>query len=170
MSAPNWMALVSDLPFELTPPESRIQEEYVWLLDQVGRCAQGMDEGNWHYLSEKAGYLSRAAAEVARLAAQIVKTTPRPRANYILAAVKWYGRLHRAGRLLHPMKLKLDLNEVGNIVLAVAGSPALALDDARMTALQNAAERVARRTDVDPATCVRVLASLITYEVRDDGE
>jgi hypothetical protein len=89
----------------LTPAELRLVEEYVWVLDYVSRCAQGVDRADWFYLYDKAGELQQAAGRLAELAhdAYQAHTEGRgPRPEAVRAAVAWHGRLYRAGRLLHP--------------------------------------------------------------------
>ena len=91
---------------ELTTTETRLVERYVWVLDLVSRCAQGLDHGDWYCLADKAGDLERRAgalAEVAGEVAQAVRDGRRgPRALAVRAAIAVHGRYHRAGRLLHP--------------------------------------------------------------------
>ena len=55
----------------LTPTELRLVERYVWVLDLMSRCAQGLDHGDWYYLADKAGDLERRAAAFAEVAAEI---------------------------------------------------------------------------------------------------
>jgi hypothetical protein len=90
----------------LTPTELRLVERYVWVLDLMSRCAQGLDTGDWYYLWDKAGDLERRAGELAEVAGEIAKAVSdgrrRRRAQVIRAAVAHYGRHYRAGRLLHP--------------------------------------------------------------------
>jgi hypothetical protein len=90
----------------LTPTELRLVERYVWVLDLVSRCAQGIDRGDWYYLWDKAAALERRAGELAEVAGEIAQATRdgrrRPRAQVVRAAVAHYGRHYRAGRLLHP--------------------------------------------------------------------
>jgi hypothetical protein len=91
---------------ELTTTETRLVERYVWVLDLMSRCAQGIDAGDWYYLADKASDLAARAerlAEVAGEIAQAVRDGRRgPRAQVVRAAVAHYGRHYRAGRLLHP--------------------------------------------------------------------
>jgi hypothetical protein len=90
----------------LTAAELRLVERYVWVLDLVSRCAQGLGGGDWYYLADKADdlryraeHLAEAAGEIARA----VRDGRRPvRATAVRAAVVEYGRHYRAGRLLHP--------------------------------------------------------------------
>jgi hypothetical protein len=90
----------------LTATELRLVERYVWVLDLISRCAQGLDHGDWYYLWEKAADLERRAGELAEVAgevAQAVRGGRRgPRAPVVRAAVAQHGRHYRAGRLLHP--------------------------------------------------------------------
>jgi hypothetical protein len=77
---------------ELTPIELRLVERYVWVLDLVSRCAQGLDAGDWYYVANKAGEIAQAIRDGGRgLRAQVLR-----------AAVAHHGRHYRAGRLLHP--------------------------------------------------------------------
>jgi hypothetical protein len=93
---------------ELTTTETRLVERYVWVLDLVSRCAQGLDGGDWYYLADKASDLAMRAdrlAEVADEIAQAVRDGRRgPRAQVVRAAVALHGRHYRAGRLLHPAR------------------------------------------------------------------
>jgi hypothetical protein len=89
---------------ELSSIEVRLAEQYVWVLDFVSRCALAVDEGNWHYLWDKAGQLAHAAERLATVAAEAAQASgnARPRKHAVAAAVAHYGRHYRAGRLLHP--------------------------------------------------------------------
>jgi hypothetical protein len=91
---------------ELTTTETRLVERYVWVLDLMSRCAQGLDHGDWYYLADKAADLERRVGELAEVAgeiAQAVRDGRRgPRAQVVRAAVAVHGRHYRAGRLLHP--------------------------------------------------------------------
>ena len=90
----------------LTPTELRLVERYVWVLDLVSRCAQGLDAGDWYYLADKADDLAYRAEQLAEVAGEIqqaVRDGDRgPRARVVRAAVAHHGRHYRAGRLLHP--------------------------------------------------------------------
>jgi hypothetical protein len=90
----------------LTPAELRLVERYVWVLDLVSRCAQGIDGGDWYYLANKADGLRYRAEQLAEVAGEIqqaVRDGKRPvRAAAVRAAVAQHGRPYRAGRLLHP--------------------------------------------------------------------
>jgi hypothetical protein len=90
---------------ELTTTETRLVERYVWVLDLMSRCAQGIDGGDWYYLADKAGDLQRRAAELAEVAGEVAQAVRdgrrRPRIQAVRAAVAHYGH-YRAGRLLHP--------------------------------------------------------------------
>jgi hypothetical protein len=93
---------------ELTTAELRLVERYVWVLDLVSRCAQGLDGGDWYYLADKAGDLAQRAERLAEVASEIAQAVRdgrrgRPRAQVVRAAVAHYGRHYRAGRLLHPV-------------------------------------------------------------------
>jgi hypothetical protein len=91
---------------ELTTTETRLVERYVWVLDLVSRCAQGIDGGDWYYLWDKAGDLERRAGELAEVAGEVAQAVEdgrrRPRTQAVRVAVAFYGRHYRAGRLLHP--------------------------------------------------------------------
>jgi hypothetical protein len=91
---------------ELTTIETRLVERYVWVLDLVSRCAQGIDGGDWYYLADKAGDLAHRAERLAEVAGEIAQAARdgrrRPRAHAVRAAVALHGRHYRAGRLLHP--------------------------------------------------------------------
>jgi hypothetical protein len=92
----------------LTSAELRLVERYVWVLDLVSRCAQGLDTGDWYYLADKAGDLRYRAQQLAEAAGEIAQAIrddrpgPRPRREAVRAAVALHGRHYRAGRLLHP--------------------------------------------------------------------
>jgi hypothetical protein len=88
-----------------TPGELRLVEQYVWVLDYLSRCAQGVDHGDWFYLYDKASELATAAQRLRQLAHEAYHAAtqghgPRPRA--VRTAVAHQGRHYRAGRLLHP--------------------------------------------------------------------
>jgi hypothetical protein len=92
---------------ELTTIEMRLVERYVWVLDLVSRCAQGLDGGDWYYLADKADDLAHRAERLAEVASEIAQAVRddrpgRPRALVVRAAVAIHGRHYRAGRLLHP--------------------------------------------------------------------
>jgi hypothetical protein len=91
---------------DLTSTEVRLAEQYVRVLDFVSRCALAVDEGNWHYLWDKAGQLEDAAGRLRTVAEenwqQVAAGGPCPRKAAIAATVAHYGRHYRAGRLLHP--------------------------------------------------------------------
>jgi hypothetical protein len=92
---------------ELTGTETRLVESYVWVLDLVSRCAQGLDAGDWYYLADKADGLRYRAEQLAEVAGEIAQAVRngrphRPRAQVVCAAVAHHGRHYRAGRLLHP--------------------------------------------------------------------
>ncbi len=93
-------------PGRLTPTEVRLAEQYVWVLDFVSRCAQAIDHGDWCYLYDKASQLEDAAGRLARVAGEawqeVSAGKPPPRKQAMRAAVAWFGRHYRAGRLLHP--------------------------------------------------------------------
>jgi hypothetical protein len=93
---------------ELTDTETRLVEDYLWVIDLVSRCAQGLEGGDWYYLADKAQDLARRAARLADTAGQIAQAIrddppePRPRREAVHAAVAHHGRHYHAGRLLHP--------------------------------------------------------------------
>jgi len=93
---------------ELTATETRLVERYVWVLDLISRCAQGIDAGDGYYLADKAGDLAHRAERLAEVAGEIAQAArdgrrgPRPQA--VRAAVAHDGRHYRAGRLLHPAR------------------------------------------------------------------
>ena len=90
----------------LTDAEIRLAEQYVRVLDFVSRCAQAIDGGNWNYLNDKAAELAWRAEQLAKVAAEAnqARGRARPRGEVVRAAVAWFGRHYRAGRLLHPLK------------------------------------------------------------------
>src|SRR6266508_820040 len=90
---------------DLTSIEVRLAE-YLRVLDFVSRCALAVDEGNWHYLWDKAHQLEDAAGQ-RRSIAEANWTQGRdggtpPRKDAVAAAVARWGRHSRPGRLLHP--------------------------------------------------------------------
>jgi hypothetical protein len=91
---------------ELSSIEIRLAEQYVSVLDFVSRCAQAVDEGNWHYLWDKAGQLAHAAEQLDQVAGETWNRVrdggARPRKDAVAAAVAHWGRHYCAGRLLHP--------------------------------------------------------------------
>lgn len=152
---------------ELTTPEERLVERYLWVCDFLGRCAMAVRDGNWHYLQDKAGELAGAAKKLEQEAGRVHKGELRVREDAVRAGIRWFGRHDRVARLLHPLTLELKPTEVGSIVMSLGGSPTMS--DAQLGYLAEAAARVSAATDVAPDVCVRVLAALISYEVRDDG-
>ena len=86
----------------LTSIEARLVEQYVSVLDYVSRCAQAIDGGDWFYLHDKAGALADQAQRLSAIAREAYDAPRRPRVPAVGAAVAWYGRHYRAGRLLHP--------------------------------------------------------------------
>ena len=92
----------------LTDTETRLVEDYLWVIDLMSRCAHGLDGGDWSYLNDKAQDLARRATRLADTAGQIAQAIrdqrpePRPRREAVRAAVAFHGRHYRAGRLLHP--------------------------------------------------------------------
>jgi hypothetical protein len=95
---------------ELTDIETRLVEDYLWVIDLVSRCAQGLDGGDWYYLHDKARDLARRAERLADTVGEIAQAIrddqpgPRPRRQVVRAAVALHGRHYRAGRLLHPQR------------------------------------------------------------------
>jgi hypothetical protein len=91
---------------ELTDTETRLVEAYLWVIDLVSRCAQGLDGGDWYYLADKAQDLARRAERLAETAGQIAQAIRNersgPRREAVRAAVAFHGCHYRAGRLLHP--------------------------------------------------------------------
>jgi hypothetical protein len=152
----------------LTTDEERLVERYLWVLDFVGRCAQAVDEGHWHYLWDKVLQLQGA---VGRLEEELARTNARPkvRAEAVLAGVRHHGRHYRASRLLHPPDVELTVEEVRSIMLQVASADALASDFAGAERLRQHALAIAGRTDVRPESVVRVLAALVSWEARGVG-
>ena len=90
----------------LTTTEARLVEQYVSVLDYVSRCAQAIDHGDWFYLYDKAGTLAEEAAWLSGFAREAYDAPRRPRKQAVGAAVAWFGRHYRAGRLLHPLDPK----------------------------------------------------------------
>ncbi len=94
-------------PTGATGAEIRLAEQYVRVLDFVSRCAQAIEDGNWHYLWAKTGQLEDAASGLAQAQRetweQVSAGGLRPRAEVIRAEVARQGRHYRAGRLLHPV-------------------------------------------------------------------
>jgi hypothetical protein len=90
----------------LTPGELRLVERYVWVLDLISRCAQGIDAGDWYYLADKADDLRDRAEQLAEVACKVAQAgrggRRGPRALVVRAAVAQHSRHHRGGRLLHP--------------------------------------------------------------------
>ncbi|SRR6266511_3744522 len=90
------------VPFgRLTAAESRLVGRYVQVLDSVSRCAQAVDHGDWSSLAAKPRQLEDTAGRLSEAAWQQTGAG-RPRAQATRAAVAWFGRHYRAGRLLHP--------------------------------------------------------------------
>ncbi|HEY2958750.1 MAG TPA: hypothetical protein VGM21_11170 [Actinomycetota bacterium] len=93
-------------PGRLTSTEVRLAEQYVRVLDFVSRCALAVDRGDWFYLYDKASQLQDAAKGLRAVAGEawqeVSAGQPPPRRQAMRAAVAWWGRHYRAGRLLHP--------------------------------------------------------------------
>jgi hypothetical protein len=87
----------------LTTTETRLVEQYVSVLDYISRCAQAIDHGNWFYLHDKADALAHQAKRLSEIAREAYDAPRRPRKPAVRAAVAWFGRHHRAARLLHPL-------------------------------------------------------------------
>lgn len=151
---------------QLTGEETRLVERYLGVCDFLGRCAIAIDGGNWHYLQDKAAELHSAADRLADEALAAHRSR-RLRPAAVLAGVRWWGRHYRVSRVLHPVRVELTSAEAGSILLSVAGADALAMTDARQAEYVAAATAIARRTDLDPATVLRALAALRSFEVRD---
>jgi hypothetical protein len=150
----------------LTADEERLAERYVSVLDFVSRCAQAVDGESWHYLWDKAAQL-RGAAE--RLEQELERSNGRPRVRpgAVPAAVRYHGRHYRACRLLHPPRVELTPDEVGSIMLAVAGAEALRADETTLERIRRDTHAIAERVDVQPLAVARVLCALRSWEVRD---
>lgn len=152
---------------ELLPPEERLVERYISVLDFVSRCAQAVDEGNTYYLWDKAGQLEDAARA---LHAELGSSNGRPpvRPGALAAAVRVRGRHYRAGRLLHPVRVPLTSTQVRSMLLSVAGMSGLQAADATVIdAIARDAQAIAGRSDVRPEQVARVLCALGRWEVRD---
>lgn len=152
----------------LTSEETRLVERYLGVCDFLGRCALAVDDGNWHYLQDKAAELHVAAGRLAEEALAAYRSR-RLRPAWVLTGVRWWGRHYRVSRLLHPVRVELTAAEAGSILLSVAGADALAMSEARQAEIAAVAAEIARRTDVEPGTVLRVLAALRSFEVRDAG-
>jgi hypothetical protein len=90
----------------LTPAEARLVEQYVSVLNDVSRCALGIDRGDWFYLYDKASAPADEAERLAAIAHEAYQAPRRPRTAAVRAAVAWFGRHYRAARLLHPSEHK----------------------------------------------------------------
>jgi hypothetical protein len=151
---------------ELTTVETRLVERYVSVLDFVSRCAQGVDEGNTHYLWDKAGQLMDAVKSLRdELATSDGMPNVRPYA--VLAAVQQQGRFYRAGRLLHPVRTRLSSTEVRSLLLSVVGASGLEADATVIEAIARDAHAIAATTHVHVVEVARVLCALGCWEVRD---
>jgi hypothetical protein len=91
---------------QLTTTEARLVEQYVSVLNDVSRCALGIDRGDWFYLYDKASAPADEAERLAAIAHEAYQAPPRPRAAAVRGAVAWFGRHYRAARLLHPSEHK----------------------------------------------------------------
>ena len=152
----------------LAVAEERLVERYVSVLDLVSRCARAVDQGNTHYLWDKAGQLERAAESLKDELGR-AKGIPRVRSEAVLAAVRYHARHYRAGRLLHPSRVPPTPEEVGSILLDVAGVVGLRTEVDLLAILAGDAHAIAERTDLAPLEVVRVLCALRRWEVRDAG-
>lgn len=93
-----------------TDQETILAERYVSVLDYVSRCAQAVEQGDWHYLWDKAGSLREAAARLDECLATGLDAdgargfrSPTVRSAAVRAAVAEWGRHYAAGRALHPL-------------------------------------------------------------------
>lgn len=89
---------------ETTPAEGKLAQTYIETMDFVGRCAQALADGDWHYLSDKTGQLRMRVDELeqaADAAAALERTPEKPRRDVVLAEVIKRGRSYRAVTLLH---------------------------------------------------------------------
>jgi hypothetical protein len=161
---------MSDIPLGLTTSEERLVERYLWVCDYMGRVAQAIDGGNWHYLQDKAAEMERRVTALHEEALRVFRKESTVRPGHVLAGVRWFGRMGRVARLLHPLRLKPDLNEVRSIAMQVAGASGVTMSDEQLGRLAEATARIAQRTDVEPDVCVRVLVTLAAFVVRDDED
>jgi hypothetical protein len=91
--------------------ELRIAEDMTSVLDFVSRVKQGVDEGNWHYVFDKAGELARAAQRLKDAAEYEIDRKPKDppaRPKAIVATVTRDARHYVAGRALYPAPVSAD--------------------------------------------------------------
>lgn len=85
--------------------ELRISEDMVSVLDFLSRVQQGIEGGDWHYVLDKAGELSRAAQRLSDAAGYEIerkRSDPPARSAVVIAAVRTWSRRYAAGRALFP--------------------------------------------------------------------
>ena len=70
----------------LTSEETRLVERYLGVCDFLGRCALAVDDGNWHYLQDKAAELHVAAGRLAEEALAAYRSR-RLRPAWVLAGL-----------------------------------------------------------------------------------
>jgi hypothetical protein len=92
---------------QLRGMELRIAEDMTAILDYLSRLIQGVDDGDWHYVYDKAGELACAAQRLKDAAGyEIDHRRTRPceaaRPQTINAAITRDARRYLAGRALYP--------------------------------------------------------------------
>lgn len=91
--------------------ELRIAEDMTAILDYVSRVKQGVDDGEWHYVFDKAGELARAAQRLQNAAEYEIDRKPRDpaaRPKAIVATVTREARHYVAGRALYPAPVSAE--------------------------------------------------------------
>lgn len=87
---------------QITPVEGRLAQAYTETLDFVGRCAQALADGDWYYLSDKAGDLRNRVERLETAAAEVAAAkVPGGQAAAVLAEVVRRGGSYRAVKALH---------------------------------------------------------------------
>lgn len=98
-------------------PENNLAEEYARVVDHFGRIAGAMEDGNLYYAWDKIDGLSSAlAAFGARLGKETTEqgetfqrfTGRELDGQKTATAAVAFARMHRAGKLLHPVDLIKD--------------------------------------------------------------
>lgn len=73
---------------DLTPAAQQLAHCWARTLDQVARCQQAIDNGDWVYLNDEAGELTVLADEVSAAAAALTRDETATGPAQLLAAIQ----------------------------------------------------------------------------------